>query len=80
MDLFASAADPHPSLEVIAEGAMLLRGFVGSLDAELIDALRDTVRQAPFHHMVTPGGYQMSVAMSNCGSAGWITGRIRGGR
>jgi alkylated DNA repair protein (DNA oxidative demethylase) len=25
--------------------------------------------------MVTPGGHQMSVAMTNCGSAGWVTDR-----
>ena len=75
MDLFTDVADPQSSHEVIAEGATLLRGFVGSLDVELIGALRDIVRQAPFRHMVTPGGYQMSVAMSNCGSAGWITDR-----
>jgi alkylated DNA repair protein (DNA oxidative demethylase) len=25
--------------------------------------------------MVTPGGYSMSVAMTNCGAAGWVTDR-----
>jgi alkylated DNA repair protein (DNA oxidative demethylase) len=25
--------------------------------------------------MMTPGGHQMSVAMTNCGSAGWVTDR-----
>ena len=25
--------------------------------------------------MFTPGGHQMSVAMTNCGSAGWVTDR-----
>jgi alkylated DNA repair protein (DNA oxidative demethylase) len=25
--------------------------------------------------MLTPGGYRMSVAMTNCGSSGWITDR-----
>ncbi len=59
----------------MAEGAVLLRGFVGSLEAELIAALREIVAQAPFRHMVTPGGHQMSVAMTNCGSAGWVTDR-----
>ena len=32
-------------------------------------------RQAPFRHMVTPGGFRMSVAMTNCGSFGWVTDR-----
>ena len=31
--------------------------------------------QAPFRRMVTPGGFQMSVAMTNCGSVGWVTDR-----
>jgi len=38
-------------------------------------ALRDIVERAPFRHMITPGGYRMSVAMTNCGTAGWITDR-----
>src|ERR1700751_4463708 len=25
--------------------------------------------------MITPGGYRMSVAMTNCGEAGWVTDR-----
>ena len=54
---------------------MLLRGFVGPLESGLIAALRDIVARAPFRHMATPGGHQMSVAMTNCGSAGWITDR-----
>ena len=33
------------------------------------------VAQAPFRHMFTPGGYQMSVAMTNCGELGWVTDR-----
>jgi len=75
MDLFASVADPHPSPGRIAEGAVLLRKFVGSLDAELVGVLSEIEAEAPFRHMVTPGGYPMSVAMTNCGSAGWITDR-----
>ena len=59
----------------MAEGAVLLRGFVGEAEAELIAALRDIVAAAPFRHMVTPGGHQMSVAMTNCGNAGWVTDR-----
>jgi alkylated DNA repair protein (DNA oxidative demethylase) len=59
----------------MAEGAVLLRGFARPAESELIAALRDIVSQAPFRHMVTPGGHQMSVAMTNCGSAGWVTDR-----
>jgi alkylated DNA repair protein (DNA oxidative demethylase) len=59
----------------MAEGALLLRGFAKPFEAELVAALRDIVARAPFRHMVTPGGHQMSVAMTNCGDAGWVTDR-----
>jgi len=28
---------------------------------------------APFRHLTTPGGYSMSVAMTNCGRVGWVS-------
>jgi DNA oxidative demethylase len=59
----------------MAEGAVLLRGFVGANEAELVAALRDIVAASPFRRMFTPGGHQMSVAMTNCGNAGWVTDR-----
>ena len=74
-DLFESVADASPSQETIAEGAVLLRGFARPVETELIAALRDIAQQAPFRHMVTPGGYAMSVAMTNCGGFGWVTDR-----
>ncbi len=75
MDLFASLPDVRPTREAIAQGAVLLRGFAKPLDDALIAALHEIVAQAPFRHMLTPGGHQMSVAMTNCGSAGWVTDR-----
>ena len=39
----------------------------------MIAALREIIAQAPFRRMFTPGGHQMSVAMTNCGNAGWVT-------
>jgi alkylated DNA repair protein (DNA oxidative demethylase) len=74
-DLFESVADVRPSQETMAEGAVLLRGFARPVEAELIAALRDIAAQAPFRHMVTPGGHSMSVAMTNCGNFGWVTDR-----
>ena len=58
----------------LAEGAKLLRGFVAD-DAPILAALDGIVTQAPFRHMVTPGGYEMSVAVTNCGALGWTTDR-----
>ncbi len=75
MDLFAGVPDVRPSQEAMAERAVLLRGFALALEADLIADLRAVVEQAPFRHMVTPGGHQMSVAMTNCGSVGWVTDR-----
>ena len=74
-DLFAGVPDLHPSQELMAEGAVLLRGFGKPVEADLIADLRSIVEQAPFRHMLTPGGYRMSVAMTNCGSVGWVTDR-----
>ena len=54
---------------------MLLRGFARPLERELMAALDTITAQAPFRHMQTPGGHQMSVAMTNCGGVGWITDR-----
>jgi DNA oxidative demethylase len=74
-DLFENAAGVRPSQEVMAEGAVLLRGLARPVENELIAALRDITAQAPFRNMVTPGGYRMSVAMTNCGNFGWVTDR-----
>ena len=74
-DLFEAFADPGPSHEAMAEGAVLLRGFARQIEAELIAAVRAIEAPAPFRRMVTPGGHQMSVAMTNCGPYGWVTDR-----
>jgi alkylated DNA repair protein (DNA oxidative demethylase) len=74
-DLFACFPQVRASREEMAEGAMLLRAFIGDAEAELIAALRAIVAVAPFRRMCTPGGHQMSVAMTNCGTAGWVTDR-----
>jgi alkylated DNA repair protein (DNA oxidative demethylase) len=74
-DLFEGVSDIGRSPEAMAEGAVLLRAFARPAEDELIAALRDIVVQAPFRHMLTPGGHQMSVAMTNCGNAGWVTDR-----
>ncbi len=59
----------------LADGAVLLGGFARSCEGPLLAALREVTEQAPFRHMLTPGGYRMSVAMTNCGPAGWVTDR-----
>jgi alkylated DNA repair protein (DNA oxidative demethylase) len=71
-DLFDSA-EVLPAREEIAEGAMLLRGFARPIQHDLLTAIDAIVGRSPFRHMSTPGGHQMSVAMTNCGSLGWVT-------
>jgi DNA oxidative demethylase len=74
-DLFENIPDVRAAQEKMAEGAVLLRGLARPAESALIAALRDIVKRAPFRRMMTPGGHQMSVAMTNCGSAGWVTDR-----
>ena len=74
-DLFAGLAR-DPSVETITEGALLLRAFVNEEEAAALMAAIDKVLAAsPLRHMQTPGGFRMSVAMSNCGQFGWVTDR-----
>jgi alkylated DNA repair protein (DNA oxidative demethylase) len=69
-DLFA--LDPRQAL---CDGAVLLRGRALATDTALLDAIEIIAAQSPFRRMVTPGGFQMSVAMTNCGRVGWVTDR-----
>lgn len=70
-DLF----DNEPSRrfnEPLEAGAVLLRGFLEDTPALLQDVDR-IAAAAPFRHLITPGGYQMSVGMTNCGPVGWVS-------
>jgi alkylated DNA repair protein (DNA oxidative demethylase) len=67
-------AVPSRDLEVIGPGAVILRKFVAQ-DEAVISAIDAVAECAPFRRMVTPGGRAMSVAMTNCGSVGWISDR-----
>jgi alkylated DNA repair protein (DNA oxidative demethylase) len=61
--------------ESIGERAVVLRGFARRDAGALVDAVTQIAAAAPFRNMVTPGGFRMSVAMTNCGRAGWVTDR-----
>jgi alkylated DNA repair protein (DNA oxidative demethylase) len=67
--------DSEPGDVPLASGAVLLRGFARPFEGPLIAAMQRVAERAPFRHMVTPGGHRMSVAMTNCGTAGWVTDR-----
>jgi alkylated DNA repair protein (DNA oxidative demethylase) len=72
-DMFGDAAD-GPALE-IAPGAYWLRGFARSDAPALLAGVDAIAARAPFRHMVTPGGYRMSVALTCCGDVGWTSER-----
>ena len=72
-DLFA-ALDP-PQRIAIGPGAVILAGRARADSAALLAAIETVTAAAPFRHMVTPGGFRMSVAMTNCGAAGWMSDR-----
>ena len=61
--------------EALCPGAVLLRGFALAVDQALLAGVRAVIAQAPLRQMITPGGLQMSVAMTNCGSFGWVSDR-----
>src|SRR5439155_5134375 len=73
-DLFAGAS-PSERPEPLVEGAVVLRGFARCEAVALLTAVRKVSAAAPFRNMITPGGLRMSVAMTNCGRAGWVTDR-----
>jgi DNA oxidative demethylase len=75
LDLFEAAGSVEPQQETLVSGAVLLRGFATPDEAALLAAVQEVAAQAPFRHMVTPGGFRMSVAMTNCGALGWVTDR-----
>ena len=76
LPLFDDAHDTSPGgIEWLGAQACVLRGQASPPAAELIQAVEAVVTQAPFRHLVTPGGATMSVGMSNCGSLGWVSDR-----
>jgi DNA oxidative demethylase len=53
--------------------AVLLTAFAQAPAPDLLAALHDVCRDSPLRQMETPGGWKMSVAMTNCGAAGWVS-------
>ena len=73
-DLFAEVA-PVVETEKLADGAFLFRRFAAADADSIVETITQIAKISPFRHMITPGGYRMSVAMTNCGPAGWTTDR-----
>ncbi len=75
MDLFENDLfkNTHEQALQLADGAMLLCRFALTNEVPLLNDLKSIIAKSPLHHMVTPGGFIMSVAMTNCGKLGWVS-------
>lgn len=60
-------------VDAIGPRACVLRGFALPVAPDLLSAIGRIEQAAPFRHMATPGGYVMSVAITNCGALGWTS-------
>ncbi len=72
IDTVASVVSEVPRMPPLPDGVSLLRNAFDP--AEIFDAINSVVDIAPFRHMQTPGGKKTSVAMTNCGKLGWVSG------
>lgn len=71
-DLFAD--DPTQArIFHLSSHAVLLKGFALAEAPALLQDIHDIASQAPWRHMLTPGGKSMSVANTNCGDLGWTS-------
>jgi len=72
-DLFAPTEPGGWERVALAPGAALLRGLAIGHAEPLLGELQHILERAPVRQMTTPGGFRMSVAMSNCGAVGWVS-------
>lgn len=77
LDLFESEGREQCQAwrEELCVGSVVLRGFATPEETAIFAALQSVTSEAPFRHMTTPGGFLMSVAMTNCGAYGWVADR-----
>lgn len=73
LELFDAPA--LPPRQRLGPAAMVLRGFALPCVQEVMLAIDAITALSPFRHMVTPGGFTLSVALTNCGALGWTTDR-----
>lgn len=71
MDLFSHLTP----IETPLDGVSLFRALALPQEAVLLVDVERVLGVAPLRHMMTPSGFAMSVAMSNCGALGWVSDR-----
>lgn len=72
MDLFEKL---QSGKRKIVKDAYLLPEFALPNQDDLLVDIRKVIATVPLRQMVTPGGFKMSVAMTNCGNLGWVSDR-----
>jgi alkylated DNA repair protein (DNA oxidative demethylase) len=73
LDLFRRSS--QGAIDVLGPRAFVLRAFALPFVEKLLAAIAVLEQASPFRQMVTPGGFTMSVALTNCGALGWTTDR-----
>src|SRR5215813_13982833 len=66
---------PRERTQALGPGAVLLHGRALPCERALLAAIDAITAKAPLRRMTTPGGFVMSVAMTNCGRVGWVSDR-----
>ena len=65
----------HRANLALEPGAVVLYAFALEEASALLAAIDGVASAAPWRHMATVRGWRMSVAMTNCGDAGWVSDR-----
>jgi alkylated DNA repair protein (DNA oxidative demethylase) len=61
--------------QAMGEQAVVLHGFALPYVDEIVSILDELQEASAFRHMTTPGGFTMSMAVTNCGDFGWTSDR-----
>ncbi len=72
MDLFKNDT---PAIQEILPDVWLLKSIALPNEEIILQDLESVISQAPLRHMMTPMGFAMSAAMTNCGDLGWVSDR-----
>jgi alkylated DNA repair protein (DNA oxidative demethylase) len=76
LDMFEQDGVNAGESELYGQDVHVLRGFALPYVNDIMMALTEQIKPySPLRHMTTPGGYIMSVSMTNCGHRGWVTSR-----
>lgn len=69
----AGAAPDHRGRLELEPGAVVLQAFAFEEVPALLAIIERVAQASPWRHMTTARGWRMSVAMTNCGDAGWLS-------